>query len=188
MSILSYVSCKKFTVATTGLLAGLGILAAVNQSSAASKVAISGTFDCAYTKKEVAPVGAAEEAHILMLDVCQGKNSNRGAKSFMDGASVQNQEITDLNQGNGSETGDSTFTQGADSSRVRFEGLIATKLNPDKTPNTTFKGKWTFVWGAGQYAGVSGEGTYTGKMVSETAYQVDWSGSYSLARSSSAAK
>jgi hypothetical protein len=188
MSVLSYVSCKKFTVATTGLLAGLGILAAVNQSSAASKVAISGTFDCTYTKKEVAPVGAPEEGHILMLDVCQGKNTNKGAKNYMDGASVEDQEILDLNQGNGPQNGYSAFTYGGDSIRVRYEGRVATTLKPDKTPKTTFKGKWTFVWGAGQYAGVSGEGTYTGKMVSETAYQVDWTGSYSLARSSSAAK
>jgi hypothetical protein len=180
MNILSYHSCKKLTLSATGLLAGLGISAAANPCSARDAVAISGTFDCTYTKKDVSPVGAAAEAHILMLDVCQGKNTNKGAAVFMDGASVQDQEILDLAQGNGPQLGYSTLTQGADSSRVRYEGQIATTLNADKTPNTTFKGTWTFVSGAGQYAGLAGSGTYTGKMLSETTLQVDWTGSYSL--------
>jgi len=180
MNILSHLSGKKLTVAATALLAGLGISAAANQCSAQDAVAISGHFDCTYTKKDVSPIGAAEEAHILMLDVCQGKNANTGATDYMDGASVQDQEILDLAQGNGPDLGYCTITKGADSIRVRYEGQVATTLNLDKTPNTTLKGKWTFVSGAGQYAGVAGSGTYTGKMVSETAYQVDWTGSYSL--------
>ncbi len=179
MNILSYPSCKKLTVAATGLLAGLGISAVANPCSAHDAVAISGTFDCTYTKKDVSPVGATAEAHILMLDVCQGKNTNKGATDYMDGASVLNQDIEDLAQGNGPQIGYATFTKGADSIRVRHEGQVATTLNPDKTPNTTFKGKWTFVFGAGQYTGVTGDGTYTGKMISESTLQVDWTGSYS---------
>jgi hypothetical protein len=182
MTIQSHLSCKKLMLAATVLLAGLGISAAANPCSAQDAVTISGTFDCTYTKKEASPVGQAAEAHILMLDVCRGKNTNKGATDYMDGASVQDQEIIDLAQGNGPDLGYCTITKGADSIRVRYEGQIATTLNADKTPNTTLNGKWTFVSGVGQYAGVAGSGTYTGKMVSETTYRVDWTGYYSLAK------
>jgi hypothetical protein len=180
MNIQSHLSCKKLTLAATGLLAGLGIFAAANPCSAQDAVAISGSFDCTYTKKEVSPIGAAAEGHILMLDVCQGKNTNKGATDYMNGASVQDQEIIDLAQGNGPDVGYCTITKGADSIRVRYEGQIATTLNADKTPNTTLNGKWTFVSGVGQYAGVAGSGTYSGKMVSQATYHVDWTGYYSL--------
>jgi hypothetical protein len=180
MNILSYHSCKKLTLAATGLLAGLGVFAAANPCSAQNAVAISGSFDCTYTKKEVSSIGAAAEAHILMLDVCRGKNTNTGSTDYMAGAALLNQEIVDMAQGNGPQTGYVTMTKGADSIRVSHEGQIATTLNADKTPNTTFKGTWTFVSGAGQYAGVAGSGTYSGKMVSQATYHVDWTGSYSL--------
>jgi hypothetical protein len=189
MNMLSYTSCKKLTVVATALFAGLGISAAANPCSAHDAVAISGHFDCTYTKKDVSPIGAAAEAHILMLDVCRGKNANKGATDYMEGASVQDQEILDLARGTGPDLGYCTITKGADSIRVRYEGQVATTLNPDKTLNTALRGKWTFVSGAGQYAGVVGDGTYTGKMVSPTTYQVDWTGSYSIdAESSAAAK
>ncbi len=187
MTHLSYVSRIKF-ICATGLLAGLSICGAANPASAHDAVAISGTFDCTYVKKDVAVIGAPQDAHVLVLSVCQGKNTNKGAGDYLDGASVLNQEIDDLAQGNGPQIGYATFTKGADSTRVRHEGQALTTLNADKTPNTTLKGKWTFVSGTGQYTGVAGSGTYTGKVLSDTTFEVDWEGYLSLESQSSAAQ
>ncbi len=165
---------------STALMTGFGLMALINTSWAADPVQISGSFDCTYTKQQVSPVGKAEEAHILMLSACKGKNSNSSAMNYMDGASVQNQEIADLAQGNGPQLGYSTFTLGPDGIRVNYKGQISTTLNPDKTPNTSFKGSWVFVSGMGHYAGVEGNGTYTGKKISDSTLHVDWVGTYSL--------
>lgn len=184
MQMVSRLACPGIS---TALMAGFGLMALVNTSWAADPVPISGSFDCTYTKQQVSPVGKAEEAHILMLSGCEGKNSNSSATNYMEGASVQDQEIADLAQGNGPQIGYSTFTLGPDGIRVRYEGQISTTLNPDKTPNTTFKGNWAFISGMGQYAGVGGRGTYTGKKISDSILHVDWVGSYSLGPQPSAA-
>lgn len=180
-------SAGRLTIAATALSAAIGISAAANQSFAQDSVAISGTFDCTYTHKNVSSVGRVEDGHILMLDACKGKNTNRGASDYMDGASILNQDISDLAQGNGPQTGYTTFTKGAAIVRIKHEGQVATTLHADKTPNTTFDGKWTVVSGAGKYAGTTGGGTYTGKMTSKDTLQIDWTGSYSIEGQSAAA-
>ncbi len=187
MNVLSSLSGGKLTLAATGLLASLGGFAVVNQNSASEAISISGTFDCTYVKKNVTAIGAPAQAHILLLDVCRGKNASKGPTDYINGASVQNQEILDLSQGNGPQGGYSTFSKGADSVRVRYQGQVVTTLNANKTPNTTFKGDWTLVTGAGKYAGTSGGSTYSGKAVSKDAVQIDWTGSYSTEGQSAAA-
>ncbi len=53
-------------------------------------------------------------------------------------------------------------------------------LGADKQPVTTFEGSWTKLNGTGRYAGVTGQGTYHGRMTGQDTYLVEWKGQINL--------
>lgn len=139
---------------------------------------VSGTFTMTYSQQHVLPLGDAP-GHMVALFESKGSNSNTGPYTYMDGAEVINSETVDLTQGNGADQGYIIFAKGVDTTYNKWSGKVTTTLGDDKKPVTTFSGTWTKIGGAGQFASVTGSGTFKGRMTSETGYVVDWSGSIS---------
>ena len=70
-----------------------------------------------------------------------------------------------------------TLSTAPQSERIAVSGVfLATTLDPDQKPVTSFEGTWSKVGGTGKYAGVSGQGRYQGRMLSPTDYTVEWNG------------
>ena len=176
----NFASTSKAAVLATAFLAALGVAFCLNAVSAGSGTAASGNMSATYAKKDAVPVGDPKMGHVLMLTMAKGKNANTSGGDFLDGAEFTNVEISDLDRGNGPHQGYATFSNGADSAVAKWQGQVTTVLNADNTPNTTFKGEWSYVSGSGKYAGLKGNGTYSGRITSEQTYEVNWKGSYVL--------
>ena len=179
-------STAKTAVLATAFLTALGVAFCLNGVSAGSEQATSGSFSATYVKKEPAPVGNPEMGHVLMLTMSQGKNANTSGGDFLDGMELVNVEIADLDRGNGPQQGYATFSNGADSATAKWQGKVTTTMNADNTPNSTFAGEWSYVAGSGRYAGLKGNGTYSGRITSEQTYEVNWKGTYSLGSTAAA--
>jgi hypothetical protein len=52
---------------------------------------------------------------------------------------------------------------------------------------TTLEGTWAFCGGTGKFAGITGQGTYRGRMPSASEVEMSWEGRYELAVSAQAA-
>jgi hypothetical protein len=59
---------------------------------------------------------------------------------------------------------------------ARFEGKVKTAGG-----QVTIEGKWKYVDGTGLFKGVTGGGTYKGRMTSPTEVENTWEGTYELA-------
>ena len=59
--------------------------------------------------------------------------------------------------------------------RGTFEAKVITEGG-----TVMMQGTWKLVGGTGQFARVSGSGTYTGRMISPTEVETRWEGSYQL--------
>jgi len=51
----------------------------------------------------------------------------------------------------------------------------------------TFEGTWRYTHGQGQFAGITGGGTFRGRMISPTDMEITWEGNYQLGTKSQAA-
>jgi hypothetical protein len=137
-----------------------------------------------YSQQHALPVADAA-APVLLLSEATGTNRNTGKSDYMAGAEVINREIADLTQGNGPHQGYITFAKDADTTVNRWRGKVVTTLGSDQQPTTRFEGTWTKLSGRGKYEGVTGSGTYKGRMLSPTEYTVEWSGEIELSRTAS---
>jgi hypothetical protein len=137
-------------------------------------------MDANYAKRDALPAGD-QQGHVIMLTEAVATNQNTSGTEFLDGFSVSVREIVDLAQGNGPSQGYVVFTNDSDEIVVRIKGMITTTLNDDGTPNTSFKGEWAYINGAGRYEGVAGDGTYAGYFTAEDQFHVDWKGWHSNA-------
>lgn len=138
---------------------------------------ISGSAALSYTKQEASVPPA--EGHLLALGEVAGTNKGTDGSGYMDGAAVMNREIVQLFQGNGFHSGYYTMTKDNSSTTAFWKGEVTTVMK-DNVPNTSFKGTWEYVNGTGKYAGIKGKGKYSGYFTSQTTYNVDWNGEYSV--------
>jgi hypothetical protein len=136
---------------------------------------ISGVFSMKVGQQHALPV-ADQAGPVLLLTQSEGTNRSTGNSEYMDGSRVINREISDLTQGNGPHQGYITDINGADTTVTRYTGKVATTLGADRKPATSFQGTWTKLSGTGKYQGVTGSGSYKGRMTSPTDYTVEWSG------------
>lgn len=166
------------TGALTALSLPLLLIPLAGSRSAVEQVQVSGTSTLAYVKQQTADVGDVE-GHALMLDQARGSNRNTGRTDYMSDAEVSNVEAADLVQGNGPHHGYLTFSKSGETAIAKWSGNVTTTLSQNKTPMTSFEGKWAFVKGTGQYQGITGSGTYRGRFTAQTEYTVDWKGEYS---------
>ncbi len=145
---------------------------------------ISGVFSMKVGQQHALPVASPADP-VLVLTQSSGTNRSTGKVAYMDGAQVINREIANLTQGNGAHQGYLTEIQGADTSVTSWEGKVITTLGPDQKPLTRFEGSWSKIEGTGRYEGVTGAGSYQGRMTSPTEYTVEWSGEISTPRTAS---
>jgi hypothetical protein len=166
-------------------LLGLGLpaitAATFGNEPVAERLQISGVFSLKVSQQQALPVASAADP-VLLLTQSSGSNRNTGKSAYMDGAQVINREIADLTQGNGPHQGYITEILGADTSVTRWQGKVTTTLGPDQKPVTRFEGSWSKIKGTGHYEGVTGAGSYKGRMTSPTEYTVEWSGEISTPR------
>ena len=95
--------------------------------------------------------------------------------SGFDAATALNQEVNNLHQGNGPQSGFYTVTQGADSTIAKWTGNMSTVMK-DGNPLTTGRGEWEYVGGTGKFQNIKGKGTWNAAMTSQTTYILDWKG------------
>jgi hypothetical protein len=104
----------------------------------------------------------------------------------MERAAVVTAEIADLTEGTGLHQGYTIFSSGRDSTVTKWSGKVRTILGPDEQSVTSFEGSWSKVSGTGRYAGVTGQGTYRGRMTGQDTYQVEWRGEIDLGEQAAA--
>jgi hypothetical protein len=153
------------------IISGLTALALIVSPAFAEQKEESGSVDLTYVKRDVQTIA---EGHTLMLADATGTNQGGGR---LDGFSVSAQEIGDINNGNGSNSGYAIFSKGNDEQTAKFNGKIATEMK-DGHPNTTVSGNWQVVAAKGTVAGSRGEGTYTGYFTAADKYHIDWKGKF----------
>src|ERR1051325_8359924 len=113
---------------TAGVLAGI----AVNGHAES----VSGTTSGSYTTQQPVPIAGAD-GNILLSSEYHGKNKSTSSNGFMDGASVTNQEIAQLTQGNGLQAGYFTQVNDEGSTIAKWDGRVTTVMK-DGHPMTTF--------------------------------------------------
>lgn len=129
----------------------------------------SGSFTMHYTTNDPIPVGD-KEGHVIYLGEARG--TAKGGRK--DGGKVLNREYVDIVNGNGTHQGYVAVTRDGDKEVTRWSGKVTTTMNEDGTPNTTFGGNWTTVYGAGDFEQqVGASGTYEGHFTSPTDYIVE---------------
>lgn len=91
--------------------------------------------------------------------------------------------IADLNAGSGPQRG-YFVNEHAEGDRDfgTFEGKIVTSGT-----QVTIEGSWKFTGGSGKYTGLTGSGTYKGRLTSPTEVENHWEGTYQLAAKTHAA-
>lgn len=156
------------------------LLVAAN-AGAQQAIPAAGKITASYVKIDTMMVNAAQ-GHGMFLGESDGTNTGMDENKFMDGATAVNCSYSDLTKGSGSHQGYLIMAAGADSAFAKWGGTVTTKMNPEGPPTITFKGSFTWQGGAGKYAGISGQGTYSGAFTSATDYAVEWQGDYILGK------
>jgi hypothetical protein len=144
-------------------------------SPTGERLRISGVFTMKVVQQQALQVATPGDP-VLLLTQASGSNRSTGKSAYMGGAEVISREIADLTQGNGPHQGYITEILGADTTVTRWQGKVTTILGPDQEPITRFEGTWSKLKGTGQYEGVTGAGSYRGRMTSPTNYTVEWNG------------
>lgn len=145
---------------------------------------ISGVFSMKVGQQQALPVASPADP-VLLLTQSSGTNRSTGKSAYMEGAEVINREIADLTQGNGPHRGYTTEIQGPDTTVTRWQGKVVTSMGSDQKPVTRFEGDWSKLKGTGRYEGVTGAGSYKGRMTSATEYTIEWRGEISTQRTAS---
>jgi hypothetical protein len=93
------------------------------------------------------------------------------------GAIVAYSGMADLVAGSGTQTG--YFVNRLPNGETNY-GTFAAKITT-ASDAVTLEGTWKFSGGTGKFAGITGNGTYTGVMMSPTQVKTTWEGTYQLA-------
>jgi len=98
------------------------------------------------------------------------------ADPLWNGATVVYWGVADLVAGNGTQTGYFINRRvGGDTDRGTFEARVTTSGGV-----VTLQGTWKFAGGTGALAGLTGDGTFTGRLTSPTEVETSWQGTYQL--------
>ncbi len=135
----------------------------------ANAESIAGQGKCTY--KPTAANVANTDGYVVSLSETTCASSG----GFIEGATVLNQEVENLHQGTGEQSGYYTISNGTDSTIAKWNGNVNTVMK-DGNPMTSFKGQWEYVGGTGKYKSIKGKGEYNGYFTSATEYTVDWKG------------
>jgi hypothetical protein len=144
------------------------------------KIKAAGTMTMTEARRDTMTVGNAE-GHGVSLLRSTGTNAATSEMKLMDGAQVVHVGFSDLVNGNGPHNGYTILTMNGNSVFVEWKGTVTT-VPGEKEPLTSFAGTYVWIGGAGEYAKISGSGTYKGHFTSKTAYTAEWTGEYSLGK------
>jgi hypothetical protein len=112
--------------------------------------------------------------HDMSIVEITGPQTSSGP--LWNGATVAYWGVADLIGGKGTQTGYfMNRHSNGDIDRGSFEARVTTAGGA-----MTMQGTWKLLGGTGALAGISGSGTYTGRMTSATEVEVSWEGSYQL--------
>jgi hypothetical protein len=164
------------------LFLSVGLLLTICTASlfAQQKIKAAGTMTMTEARADTMSVGNTE-GHVMSLLRSTGTNAATGEPKFMDGAQAENSSFSDLVLGNGPHNGYLTLTVDGNSVFVEWKGTVTT-VPGEKEPLTSFAGTYVWTGGTGEYAKISGGGTYKGHFTSKTAYTADWAGEYSIGK------
>jgi hypothetical protein len=141
---------------------------------------LSGTFSGKATSQSTIALYDVSNHELNLLEV-------RGVQKSLDDK-WNNSKITycgtaDLIAGNGPQRGYFVNEHSdGDSDFGTFEGRIATSGG-----QTTIEGNWRFTGGTGKLAGLTGAGSYKGRMTSPVEVENTWEGTYQIAARAQAA-
>jgi hypothetical protein len=119
--------------------------------------------------------------HMMSLERSTGTNAATGEAKFMDGAEAVNTSTSDLVMGNGPHHGYLVLTKNGSAVFCEWKGTVTTVAG-EKEPLSSFAGTFTWTGGTGEFAKITGSGTYKGHFTSPTTYTADWTGEYSLGK------
>jgi len=87
-------------------------------------------------------------------------------------------EVSDYTAGTGRHWGYRAATHSSgDKAFMAIEGMTKTVVKPNAFPDISFEGKWWYTGGTGRFKGITGSGTYTGKVTREGVTYA-WEGEY----------
>jgi hypothetical protein len=155
------------------LLASL-LLSTTGYRPHAHALAVGGTITLSAT--DAGGQGKDASGHPAFIGGSEGKNQSTGAAEFMDGASVVTADTSNLVNGTGSHHGSVIMSKGADKVMFAWTGQVQTVIAQGKPPSSTFQGTWKAMTGAGRYAGIKGQGTYTGHFTTASTSVAEWKG------------
>ena len=133
----------------------------------------SGSFSAKTNSQSMLAVQDEPDHEISIVEV---RGPQVSSDPLWNGATVSYWGIGDLIAGKGTQTGYfSNRHMNGDIDRGTFEAKVITEGG-----TVMMQGTWKLVGGTGQFARVSGSGTYTGRMISPTEVETRWEGSYQL--------
>ena len=141
-------------------------------------VAVSGAFTVTYESPST-PHGKNASGASIFISKATGTNHNNGSGSYLSDARVVNVDTSAMVNGNGTHSGIATFSYGGNTVVKQFTGKVKTVMSNGK-PESTFSGTWKVVRGTGEYARITGSGTYSGRFETSKKYTVAWKGTVSM--------
>ncbi len=133
----------------------------------------SGSFIGKTTWEASASIPVAGNHNLGLLET---RGPQTSADSKWNGAAITYYGMADLTDGSGPQRGYfHNVRADGDQDWGSFEGKITTSGE-----QVTLEGAWRFIDGTGKFRGISGSGTYKGRMTSPTDMATDWTGEYQL--------
>ena len=134
---------------------------------------VSGSFSGKSTSQAMVSLQDAPDHEMSLIEVTGPQTAS---DPLWNGATVFYWGAADLVAGTGTQTGYFMNRHpNGDVDRGTFEGKITTAAGV-----TTMEGNWRYSGGSGQFSGITGSGTYKGRITSPTEVQVTWEGNYQL--------
>ena len=135
---------------------------------------VSGSFSAKTNSQSMVTLHDVPDHEMSLIEVAGPQSSS---DPLWAGATVSYWAVADLVAGNGPQTGYFINRHpNGDIDRGTFEGRITSAAGI-----VTMEGRWKYAGGTGAFAGITGGGTYQGRITSPTEVQTSWEGSYQLA-------
>jgi hypothetical protein len=164
-------------VLSTVLICGLGVSGAMEEG----EVEVSGRMTMTQVKLETMTVDDTE-GHTLLFSQSEGTNTSTGESGFLDGAKVTNMSFADLVKGNGPNQGYCVVGIETGVTYTKWNATTTTIMATEGPPMVGFQGEFTWIKGTGDFENIQGGGTFKGTWTSETTYEFEWEGAYSIAK------
>ena len=157
---------------------GLAWLLACVCLSALAGEKMSGRAVFLATPPTTIPIGANEDGHAFLHTAERGTQMEFSGADWLKECSLLRTGTCDLVHGRGSCYGYQIWAApNGDRLVAKYSGVILPDAKSDKKPpDTILRGTWVYIRGSGTYAGITGAGVYSGKYISATEYELEWSG------------